>query len=137
MKFEKFGVVSYTAETKASEFVNFLEKGKVVGTICKKCGEIYFPPKIDCLNCLKSDCEWFEIVGTGKVVTYSKMNYGPMGFEDNAPYILAVAEFDSGIKILAGISKEVKEKDIRIGMHVEVVPVSLPEGRISYEFRIK
>jgi len=137
MSFEKFGVVSYTAQTKASEFVKFLEEGKVVGTKCKECGEIYFPPKIDCPKCLKSHCEWFEISGKGRVVTYTKMNYGPMGFEDKTPYILAVAEFDNNIKILAGINKDVKEDDIKIGMCVEVAPISLARDKISYEFRAK
>jgi len=137
MGFEKFGVVNYTEESKASEFVNFLEAGKVVGTKCKACGEIYFPPKMDCPQCLISDCEWFEVTGKGKVVTYSKLNYGPLGFEDKAPYILAVAQFDNDIQIIAGISKEVQEENIRIGMTVEVAPVVLEEGRISYEFKAK
>lgn len=137
MGFEKFGVVNYTNESKASEFVNFLQTGKVVGTKCNICGRIYFPPKMDCPQCLASDCEWFEVTGGGKVVAYTKLNYGPLGFEDRTPYVLAVAQFDNDIQILAGINKEVQEEDIRIGMTVEVVPVRLEENRISYEFRAK
>ena len=136
MGFEKFGVVSYTKQTKAVDFMRFLEQGKVVGTKCKGCGRIFFPPKIDCPKCLKSDTEWLEISGTGKLITYTKVNYGPVGFESKAPYILGVAQFDEGIQIMAALSKEIEESDITVGMEVKVIPKVLVEEKLSYEFKM-
>jgi uncharacterized OB-fold protein len=114
VSFENFGVVNFTTETKASDFLSYLEKGKVMATRCRRCGTNYFPPRMDCPKCVGSDMEWFEIKGNGKLVTYTVVNYGPTGFEEDAPYTLAIADF---------------------GMVVKVLPVKLPAGRIGYEFQ--
>ena len=134
MSFENFGIVSFTAETKASDFVSYLEKGKVMATRCRKCGTNYFPPRLDCSKCLGSDVEWFEIKGNGKLVTYTVVNYGPAGFESDAPYTLAVADFN-GVRVFGRLSKSIKESDIKPGMSLKVLPVKLPGDRIGYEFQ--
>lgn len=135
MGFENFGTVSFTAETKAADFVKYLEQGKVMTTRCKKCGTSYFPPKMDCPKCPSSDVEWFEIKGNGKLLTYTIVNYGPTGFENDAPYTLALAQFGDGLKIFGRLSRDIKEGDIKIGMGVKVIPVKLANGRLSYEFQ--
>jgi len=135
MGFEKFGTVSFTAESKAADFVTYLEQGKVMTTRCKKCGVSYFPPKLDCPKCSSSDVEWFEIKGDGKLLTYAVVNYGPTGFENDAPYTLAIADFPGGLRMFGRLSRDIKEGDIKIGMPVKVVPVKLAGDRISYEFQ--
>ena len=134
MGFESFGTVSFTAEAKVADFMTHLEAGRVMATRCRKCGVSYFPPKADCPRCLSSDVEWFEIKGKGKLNSYTLVNYGPTGFEADAPYILALAEFN-GIQILARLSRDIKQGDIKIGMGLMVSPVKLPDDRIAYEFR--
>jgi uncharacterized OB-fold protein len=134
MGFEKFGVISFTKEAKSVDFVAYLEQGKVMATKCQKCGAVHFPPKMDCPKCLGSAVEWVEVTGTGKLLTYSIVQYGPAGFENDAPYTLAVAEFPDGVHIFSRISKDVKEADIKVGMDVKVVPAKLPGDRIAYEF---
>jgi len=134
VSFENFGVVSFTTETKASDFVDYLEKGKVMATRCRRCGTNYFPPRMDCPKCIGSDVEWFEIKGNGRLVTYTVVNYGPTGFEEDAPYTLAIADFD-GVRVFGRLSKGLKESDIKPGMDVKVLPVKLPGGRIGYEFQ--
>lgn len=134
MSFDNFGTVSFTAEAKASDFVDYLEKGKVMATRCRRCGTNYFPPRLDCPKCLLSDVEWFEIKGGGRLATYTIVNYGPAGFEDDTPYILAIADFD-GVRVFGRLSKDIKESDIKLGMGVKVIPVKLPGDRIGYEFQ--
>jgi uncharacterized OB-fold protein len=134
VSFENFGVVNFTTETKASDFLSYLEKGKVMATKCRKCGTNYFPPRMDCPKCVGSDVEWFEIKGNGKLVTYTVVNYGPTGFEEDAPYSLAIADFD-GMRVFGRLSKGLKESDIKPGMEVKILPVKLPGGRIGYEFQ--
>jgi uncharacterized OB-fold protein len=135
MGFENFGTVSFTAEAKAADFMTHLEAGRVMATRCKKCGLSYFPPKADCPRCLSSDVDWFEIKGKGKLNTYTIVNYGPTGFENDAPYILALGEFDGGLQILARLSRDIEEKDIQVGMSLVLSPVKLPDNRIAYEFK--
>jgi uncharacterized OB-fold protein len=127
-------VVNFTTETKASDFLSYLEKGKVMATRCRRCGTNYFPPRMDCPKCVGSDVEWFEIKGNGKLLTYTVVNYGPTGFEEDAPYALAIADFD-GMRVFGRLSKSLKESDIKPGMGVKVLPVKLPGGRIGYEFQ--
>jgi uncharacterized OB-fold protein len=133
--FENFGTVSFTTEAKAANFISHLEAGKVMATRCRECGASCFPPKADCPRCLSSEVDWFEVKGKGKLVTYTIVNYGPTGFENDAPYTLALGEFGGGIQILARLSRDITEKDIKVGMSLVVSPVKLPDNRIAYEFK--
>jgi uncharacterized OB-fold protein len=135
MDFGNYGKVSFTAEAKAADFVTHLEQGKVMATRCKKCGASYFPPKMDCPKCLLSDVEWFEIKGNGKLATYTVVNYGPTGFEDDAPYILAIGEFGDDIKVFGWLSRDISESDIKVGMVLKIIPIKLPDERVGYEFQ--
>ena len=135
MGFDKFGVISHTPETNVADFVNYLGQGKVMATKCKKCGAVYFPPRVDCANCFSSDPEWFEVKGEGKLLTFSMVNYGPMGFEDTAPYTLGVADFGPGLKIFSYLNKEVPQSEIKVGLKLKVAPVKLADDRVTYEFR--
>ncbi len=134
MGFESFGIVSFTTQAKTSDFVDYLEKGKVMATRCLRCGISYFPPRLDCPKCLGSEVEWSEIKGTGKLDTYTVVNYGPTGFEDDAPYPLAIVDFD-GVRVFGRLSKSIKDSDIKPGMELKVVPVKLLGDRMGYEFQ--
>jgi len=133
VRFKKFGTVSFTATTKVNDFIDYLEKGQVAGTKCKKCGKIYFPPRADCYNCLNSDMDWFEVDGKGKLITYSTLQYAPVGFENDLPYTIALVDFEK-YKVFGRISKEIAEDEIKVGMELKTKVVQLPNGQLSYEF---
>ncbi len=135
MGFEKFGIVNYVSMTNIGDFVAHLEQGRVMATRCKKCDKSYFPPRMDCADCLDSSMEWFEIKETGKLLTYTNVKYGPAGFEDKAPYTLGIGEFGNGIKVFALLSRELLESEITVGMKIKVVPVKLPGDRVSFEMQ--
>jgi uncharacterized OB-fold protein len=135
MGFESFGKVSYTAETRTAAFVDYLAQGKVMASRCKKCGVLHFPPRLDCPSCIDSDVEWVEITSPGKLVAYSIVNYGPAGFEDDAPYTIAIGDFGDGLRMFSRLSKDVRAEDIKPGMSLKVVTVKLPGDKLSYEFQ--
>jgi hypothetical protein len=135
MGFEQFGIVSFTSQTKASPFIEFLEKGKLAGTRCKGCGMSYFPPRMDCFHCLSSEMEWSEITGKGKLISYSTLHYAPTGFEADLPYTTALIEFENKMKVFGRLSKEIKESEMTIGMELKYSIVKLPNHRIIYEFK--
>jgi uncharacterized OB-fold protein len=134
MGLEKFGTVSFTSEAKASAFVDYLEEGKVMTTRCRQCGGTFFPPKADCPKCLSDDVEWIEIKGTGKLATYTIVNYGPSGFEDDAPYALAIVDFD-GLRVFGRLSKNIAEADMAVGMELKLAPAKLAGDKVAYEFQ--
>jgi uncharacterized OB-fold protein len=109
--------------------------GKVSGSECKKCGATYFPPRADCCGCLSSGMEWFDIVGSGKLISYSTLSYAPTGFENDLPYTTALVRFKENLQVFGRLSKTITPDDIAVGMDLLVSPVKLPGDRISYEFR--
>ena len=133
MGFEKFGEISYTAETKVADFVKHLEEGEIAATKCKACGKLYFPPRADCIDCLSDDMEWIPLSGRGKLITYTTAYFAPAGFE--APYTLALAELEEGVRVFTRMSKDAKQDEIQIGTNVKLVPVRLADERITYELK--
>ena len=134
MDFGNFGTVSFTKQSKVTAFVDYLFQGKVMTTKCKKCGAKFFPPRADCPYCLTSEMEWFEIGSNGKLLTFTTVTYGPLGFEADAPYVIGIVEFKEGVKILSRISKNIDSKSIKIGMELKVTPIKLNEEKVTYEF---
>jgi len=133
LRFKKFGTVSFTAITKTNDFVDHLEQGKVMGTKCKDCGLAFFPPRADCYKCLTSNMDWFEVTGKGKLLTYSKLEYGPVGFEGDLPYAIALADYGD-YKVFARLSKNIPESEIKVGMEVKTVVNKLPNGQVNFVF---
>ncbi len=132
-RFKRFGIVSFTATTKVNDFVSYLEQGKVMGTRCKKCDIMFFPPRADCYQCLGGDMEWFEVSGTGKLVTYSKLQYAPVGFEQDLPYCIALLDYGD-YKVFGRIDKEIGDDEIKVGMDMKTEVRQLPEDRLIYVF---
>jgi len=132
-RFKRFGTVSFTAITKVNDFVDYLAQGKVMGTKCKKCATVHFPPVADCAECLSSDVQWFEVTGTGKLVSFSKLTYGPVGFEDDLPYAIAILDYGE-YKVFGRIDKKVPDEELNIGMAMKTEPITLPNGQLSYVF---
>jgi len=133
-RFSKFGTVSFTSITKTNDFVGYLEQDKVEGTKCKGCGLKFFPPRADCYQCLSSDMEWFEVAGKGKLLTFSKLQYGPVGFEGDLPYAIALADFGD-YKVFGRLASDIPENDIKVGMEVKAMVNTLPNGQLNYVFQ--
>jgi uncharacterized OB-fold protein len=130
MGFEKFGKVSFAPFTKVSEFVDFLDEGKIKGTVCKKCGTFHFPPKGDCVKCESSETEWKEISGNCKLVTYTTIHAAPSGFEGDPPYTIGMVDLEEGGRALAWV-EGLSEEDLTIGMALKLSPKPLEEDKIT------
>lgn len=133
-RFKKFGTVSFTSITKTNDFIDFLEGGKVMGTRCKDCGQVFFPPRADCYLCLASNVEWFEVSGSGKLVTYSKLQFAPVGFEDDVPYCIALLDYGK-YKVFGRIAKDVPESEIEVGMEMKTVANKTSNEQLNYVFQ--
>ena len=133
-RFKKFGTVSFTSITKTNDFVDFLEGGKVMGTRCKDCGLVFFPPRADCYQCLASNVEWFEVSGKGKLLTYSELKFAPVGFQDDVPYCIALLDYGK-YKIFGRIAKDVPENEIEVGMEMKTVVNKTSNEQLNYVFQ--
>ena len=131
-RFADFGTVSFTATTQVGEFVDYLKQGQVAGTRCLTCGTSFFPPRAHCATCReKTRMEWAPISGIGALITYSILRYAPVGFEQDLPYAIAVADFGQ-CKVFGRLG-DWDPATVRPGMAVTARVKSLPQGRYTYE----
>jgi len=134
MSFGRFGKVSYVAETKLQDFMKYLEQGKIMGSKCKNCNRIYFPPRADC-DCMVGEPEWIELSGNCRLITFTIVHFAPASFRYDVPYVLGVAQFEEGPTVFAPLSKDIKQEEIKVGMQLKLVSVKLPGDKIIYELR--
>jgi len=134
VRFGEFGTVSFTSTTKVNDFIDRLKQGKVSGNRCKDCGQIFFPPRADCYKCLASNMEWFDVSGTAKLMTYSKLEYAPVGFENDLPYSIALLDYGD-FKVFGRISSDLPENEIEVGMEMKTAVNELPDGQLNYVFK--
>jgi uncharacterized OB-fold protein len=133
-RFKKFGTVTFTAITRVNDFISSLEEGKITGTRCKDCGLVFFPPRADCYQCLASHMEWFEVSGSGKLVSYSNLAFAPAGFKEDLPYAIALLDYGD-YKVFGRIASDVPEDEIKIGMEMKTVVNKLPNDQLNYVFQ--
>ena len=133
-RFKQFGTVSFTAITKTNEFVEYLKNDQVMGTRCKDCGLVFFPPRTDCHQCLTSNTEWFEIKGTGKLVTFSQLQFAPIGFQEDVPYSIALLDYGD-FKVFGRIAADIPADDLKAGMEMTTAANRLANGQFNYVFK--
>ena len=133
-RFKKFGTVSFTAISRVNDFIDYLEEGKVMGTRCRGCGRSFFPPRADCCQCLASNMDWFEIEGTGRLITYSKLEFAPIGFQEDVPYSIALLDYGD-YKVFGRLASELADADVKVGMQLKTVANRLPSGQLNYVFQ--
>jgi uncharacterized protein len=126
--FEKFGKYGYVSQSKITPFLSYLEKGEIVATKCKNCGETFFPPRADCLRCRQSDMEWVPVNNHANLITFTEVNFAPPAFQKETPYLLGVAELENGMRVFAPISREVNRKELKPGLKLALKPVHAGEG---------
>lgn len=59
----------YAAGETLGRFLKGLKEGKILGTVCEKCGRVFIPPRLYCSYCFREVDRWVEATGEGTVVT--------------------------------------------------------------------
>jgi uncharacterized protein len=126
--FEKFGKTGYVSQAKITPFISYLERGEIVATKCRNCGETYFPPRADCLRCRKSDMEWIPMNNRADLITFTEVSFAPPAFQKETPYLLGVAELQNGLRVFAPISREISRRELKPGLKLALKPVHAGEG---------
>lgn len=89
---------------------------------CRECDEHYFPPRPFCPRCQGDDVVWERTSGRGRLHTYL-INHRPHpGWQDEAPYTIAVVELDEGPRMMANVvGVEARPEALELDMELEVV----------------
>lgn len=70
---------------------------------CLDCGKPYFYPRPVCPGCGSTNVEWFTASGDATLYSYV-INYRPApGFEDDAPYAIAVVQLAEGPRMMTNL----------------------------------
>jgi len=103
----------------------------LIGSICKQCGEIYFPKKdlSVCAYCGSENIEEKEIKGYGEIYNYVQIDYPPAGgfYFGPAPFICAVVRMEDNI-LVEGHLVHTDTEDVKIGDKVRVIVDELMEN---------
>ncbi len=135
VRFGKFGTVSFTRTTRVNDFIDHLENGKVMYTHCNTCGADFFPPRADCAGCMSSDMQWREVTGTGKLVSYSQLEFAPVGFDADLPYSIALLDYGD-FQVFGRLDSDVDLAEVKVGMPMTTVVNELPNGQLNFVFKI-
>ena len=89
-----------TPETQ--EFWDGLKRHELRVQQCQDCQRHYLYPRPFCPNCWSRNVEWTTVSGAGKLETYVINHRPARGFQDEAPYVIAVVTLDEGPRLHAG-----------------------------------
>jgi uncharacterized protein len=83
--------------------------------------------------------ERYTFAGTGEIYSYTTLTEPPEGFEDQAPYTLALVRLDEGPMVTAQLTDV--DGAVNIGDRVEMVTRKLtaegPRGMIIYGYKFR
>jgi uncharacterized OB-fold protein len=111
-----------------------------VGEVCEGCGARIFPPRDLCPECEAPAKTPFAFSGRGEVYSYSTVYHPPKGFEEFAPYTVALVKLEEGPMLTAQLA-DVEIDQVHIGMPVEMVTRRVQscgdEGAIVYGYKFR
>lgn len=97
-----------------------IEPPHLIGSRCQKCGQTFFPGRIQCPHCSAKELEEIALSAKGKLYTYTVIHQAPPGYQGKTPYIVGKVELPEGERILAPIV-QAEPSQLRIGMQMELV----------------
>jgi uncharacterized OB-fold protein len=113
----------YTAGVGAQIFFDALKQhGKLIGTRCRPCKQVYLPARCFCERCLCALTQQVEVKPTGRLVSYTFCHVDRDGRSLRRPRALALAQLDGATTVLLHFLLDVTGPDqIRIGRRVQVI----------------
>ncbi|HEY7167846.1 MAG TPA: Zn-ribbon domain-containing OB-fold protein [Candidatus Binatia bacterium] len=120
----------YTVGTGGEIFFRALkEHGKLIGTRCSSCNQVYAPARSFCERCFAKLTEEVEVGPRGTLVSYTVCYYDKDRQRLNAPVALGLVQLDGATTVILHNLLEVTDpQNIAIGCNVEAV-IKIPENR--------
>ncbi|MCX8116486.1 MAG: Zn-ribbon domain-containing OB-fold protein [Desulfobacterota bacterium] len=139
MEFKDFSL--FINQTKVGRFASDLAAGRIMSTLCKRCGRRFYPPQADCPSCMESEMEWREIGAEGRLLTFTRIHVPPEHFAVRQPLMpfssvqfepcpIGLLQVENGLTLMGWIPK-VDVKKLRVGMKMKASPFTLPDGKVT------
>jgi uncharacterized OB-fold protein len=113
----------------------------LVGEICPHCEAKIFPPRDICPQCGGEAKSTFAFSGKGEVYSFTTIYEAPTGFDETAPYTVALVKLEEGPIVTAQLT-DLGETKPEIGMPVEMVTRRLRQdgderGMLVYGYKFR
>ena len=113
----------------------------LVGEVCPHCEAKIFPPRDVCPECGGEAKTQFQFSGRGEVYSFTTVYDPPAGYEENAPYTVALVKLAEGPMVTAQLT-DLGDKPVQIGAPVEMVTRRLRQdgderGMIVYGYKFR
>jgi len=92
----------------------------LVGEVCPHCDAKLFPPRDVCPECGQEAKTLYNFSGRGEVYSYSTVFDAPSGYEEYAPYTVALIKLEEGPLVTAQLT-DLGDQSVEIGTPVEMV----------------
>jgi hypothetical protein len=117
------------------------QRYNLTGEVCPHCDAKLFPPRDVCPECGGEARTPFKFSGRGEVFSYTTVYDPPTGYEEQAPYTVALIKLEEGPMLTAQITDTESDK-VKIGMPVEMVTRRLrsdgdERGMIVYGYKFR
>ena len=117
------------------------QRYKLVGEVCPHCEAKLFPPRDICPECGGEAKSLYTFSGRGEVYSHTTVQDAPAGFEENAPYTVALVKLEEGPLITAQLT-DMGEEAVEIGTPVEMVTRRLrtdgdERGMLVYGYKFR
>ncbi len=96
-----------------------LTRYRLLGSRCRKCGRIYYPPRLRCL-CGSTELETYQLPRRGRLIHYTVIHDAPREFKQFEPYYVGLVELEDGTRLVTQLT-DVDPTKIREGIAVEAV----------------
>ena len=113
----------------------------LVGEECPHCKTKIFPPRDICPECSGEAKTAYTFSGKGEIYSFTRMVNAPAGFEEQAPYTVALIKLEEGPIVTAQLT-DLGEQEVQIGMPVEMVTRKLrsdgdERGMLVYGYKFR
>jgi len=117
------------------------QRYQLVGEVCPHCEAKLFPPRDICPECGGEAKSLYTFSGRGEVYSHTTVQDAPAGFEENAPYTVALVKLEEGPLITAQLT-DLGEEAVEIGTPVEMVTRRLrtdgdERGMLVYGYKFR
>jgi uncharacterized OB-fold protein len=88
----------------------------ISGVKCPRCQWSDFFKAQVCPRCL-TELSITSFPGQGRIVTFTVIRYPPVGFVDQAPYVVAIIDLNSGPRVIGRVNA--KPDEVKMGANVD------------------
>jgi hypothetical protein len=121
-------------ENRVYPFYDHLRENRLTTTECQDCGQVTWPPKIVCNECMSDNLKWVDFPPTGTIYAFTVQEVGiPPGYD--SPLVCALIDFDNGVRIISTLV-DIDPDKVTVGAEVALKVVDAPRERVVFFFTL-